>query len=234
MLGLDAGVVHEHPQAVGEPYRVVERDVELFHPQRALGRGGHGLVGQRRPVSRVTHRRHDVEALVGELERHRAADPAARAGHHCRALGVHPASLRSRVMDPKGHTLEVRDDTRHVQIAVDGVVVASSTAAVVLEETGLPARYYLPRADVRTELLRATDKATSCPFKGGASYWSLELDGAAHPDIVWSYEDPIEGMEAIAGRLAFFDERVDVTIDGVPQERPRTQWTPGVVPAEHP
>ena len=81
---------------------------------------------------------------------------------------------------------------------------------------------------------RATDKATTCPFKGDASYWTLELDGATHADIVWSYEDPIDSMTAIAGRLAFFDERVDVTIDGEVRERPQTQWTPGFTPAEHP
>ncbi len=137
-------------------------------------------------------------------------------------------------MDPKGHTVEVHAEPRRVEIAVDGVVVAVSNGAVVLQETGLPPRYYLPRADVRTELLRATDKATTCPFKGDASYWTLELDGATHADIVWSYEDPIDSMTAIAGRLAFFDERVDVTIDGEVRERPQTQWTPGFTPAEHP
>jgi uncharacterized protein (DUF427 family) len=138
-------------------------------------------------------------------------------------------------MDPNGHNIDLREDGHRIEITVDGVVVASSTDVVTLQETGLPPRYYLPRADVRTELLQNTDKATSCPFKGGASYWSLRLDdGTTHDDLVWSYEDPIPGMEAIAGRLAFFDERVDVSVDGEPQARPQTQWTPGVTPAEHP
>jgi uncharacterized protein (DUF427 family) len=134
-------------------------------------------------------------------------------------------------MDPNGHNIDLREDGHRLEITVDG----SSTDVVTLQETGLPPRYYLPRADVRTELLQSTDKATSCPFKGGASYWSLRLDdGTTHDDLVWSYEDPIPGMEAIAGRLAFFDERVDVSVDGEPQARPQTQWTPGVTPAEHP
>ena len=138
-------------------------------------------------------------------------------------------------MDPNGHSIELREDGRHVDIAVDGVVVASSDDVVTLHETGLPPRSYIARADVRTDLLDRTDKATTCPFKGGASYWSLRLDdGTLHADIVWSYEDPIPGMEAIAGRLAFFDERVDVIVDGKPQSRPQTQWTPGATPPEHP
>jgi uncharacterized protein (DUF427 family) len=134
----------------------------------------------------------------------------------------------------EGHSIELRDEERHVEISVGGVVVASTDRAVVLQETGLPPRYYLPREDVRIELLSATDRSTSCPFKGAASYWSVDADGRRHENVVWSYEEPIEGMERIAGRLAFFDERVDVVVDGAMQERPQTQWTPGAVAAEHP
>jgi uncharacterized protein (DUF427 family) len=134
----------------------------------------------------------------------------------------------------EGHSIELRDEERRIEISLAGVVVASSARAVVLQETGLPPRYYLPREDVRTELLHATDKSTSCPFKGAASYWSIDADGRRHENVVWSYEVPIDGMERIAGRLAFFDERVDVVIDGAVQTRPQTQWTPGAVPAEHP
>jgi uncharacterized protein (DUF427 family) len=134
----------------------------------------------------------------------------------------------------EGHSIELRDDERRIEISIGGVVVASTERAVVLQETGLPARYYVPREDVSTELLHATDKSTSCPFKGAASYWSVDAGGMRHEDVVWSYEQPIEGMERITGRLAFFDERVDVVIDGEPQARPHTQWTPGAVPAEHP
>ena len=134
----------------------------------------------------------------------------------------------------QGHSIELRDDARRVEISVGGVMVASTDRAVVLQETGLPPRYYVPREDVRTDLLDPTDKATACPFKGAASYWSVEIGDRRHENVVWSYEDPIEGMERIAGRFAFFDEIVDVVIDGEAQARPQTQWTPGVVPAEHP
>jgi uncharacterized protein (DUF427 family) len=134
----------------------------------------------------------------------------------------------------EGHSIELRDEERRIEISVGGVVVATTDRAVVLQETGLPPRYYLPREDVRTELLHATDKSTECPFKGSASYWSVDADGRRHENVVWSYEEPIDGMERIAGRLAFFDERVDVVIGGAVQARPQTQWTPGAVPAEHP
>jgi uncharacterized protein (DUF427 family) len=134
----------------------------------------------------------------------------------------------------EGHSIELTDDDRHIEISVGGVVVASTDRAVVLQETGLPPRYYLPRDDVRTDLLEPTTKETSCPFKGAASYWSVDAGGTRHENLVWSYADPIAGVERIAGRLAFFDERVDVVIDGDPQPRPQTQWTPGTVPAEHP
>jgi uncharacterized protein (DUF427 family) len=136
-------------------------------------------------------------------------------------------------MEPSGHTIELREDGRRIEIMVDGVLIASTTGAVSLHETGLPPRHYLPRGDVQVEL-RSTDKGTTCPFKGAASYWSIEVDGNRHENLVWAYEDPIEGMEAIKGRIAFFDERVDVVIDGEPQPRPTTQWTPGTIPPDHP
>ena len=114
-------------------------------------------------------------------------------------------------MNP-GHTITITPTDLHVEVRVDGTVVAASDHPVVLEETGLPARYYLPRADVRMDLLRATSFSTTCPFKGDASYWTLELDGTTHDGIVWSYEDPIPGAEAITGLLSFYNDRVDLTV----------------------
>jgi uncharacterized protein (DUF427 family) len=128
-------------------------------------------------------------------------------------------------MDPKGHHITLRDDPRRVEVVLDGEVLASSTRAVVLEETGLPPRHYLPRDDVRMERLTPTKTETVCPFKGSASYWSVDA-GDGHHDVAWSYESPIEGMEGITGLVCFYDERVDMTIDGDPHERPVTAWTP--------
>ena len=88
-----------------------------------------------------------------------------------------------------------------------------SDRPVLLDETGLPTRYYLPREDVRMELLSPTDLHTTCPFKGQASYWSVKADGQVHDNLVWSYETPIPEAAEIAGLLCFYDERVELTVD---------------------
>ena len=103
----------------------------------------------------------------------------------------------------RGHTITVTPADLHVEVRVAGVVVAKSDRPVLLEETGLPTRYYLPREDVRTELLTPTSKTTTCPFKGKASYWSLELGDDVFDDVVWSYEAPLPEVRGIAGLLCF-------------------------------
>lgn len=118
----------------------------------------------------------------------------------------------------QGHTITITPSDLHVEVYVDGERVASSDRPVLLDETGLRTRYYLPRDDVRTDLLRTTSFTTTCPFKGQASYWSLALGDTVHDGIVWSYEDPIPGAEGIAGLMCFYDERVDLRV-GEPQAR---------------
>lgn len=125
-----------------------------------------------------------------------------------------------------GHQIALRDEPRRVEITVDGVVVASSTRAVVLEETGLPPRYYLPPEDVRLDRLETTPTETVCPFKGQASYWSVRTPTGEHRDVAWSYATPLDSVAGIAGLICFYAERTDQTIDGAPQERPVTPWTP--------
>ena len=115
-----------------------------------------------------------------------------------------------------GHTITITPSDQHVEVRVDGEVVAQSDRPVLLEETGLPTRYYLPRDDVRMDLLRPTTFSTTCPFKGQASYWTLELGGAVHDGIVWAYEDPIAAAAKIAGYLSFYPGKVTVTVDGQP------------------
>jgi uncharacterized protein (DUF427 family) len=125
----------------------------------------------------------------------------------------------------EGHTIDIKELDAHVVVEIDGVVVAESGEVVVLRETGLPPRYYLPLEHVRSDVLRETPKQTECPWKGEASYWSVELDDATHDNVVWTYTSPIESAAAIEGRLAFFNERVDHIIDGERQERPETPWS---------
>ena len=101
---------------------------------------------------------------------------------------------------------------RRLTVHVDGVIVADTTAAVVLTEGRLPPRHYLPAADVHMSLLSSTDTSTHCPWKGDASYWSVTVNGTTHPDIVWSYPDPIAEMAEIAGFMSFYAERDEVDL----------------------
>jgi uncharacterized protein (DUF427 family) len=86
-------------------------------------------------------------------------------------------------------------------------------------------RYYLPYEDVRTELLEASDTVSTCPYKGEARYWSVRVGDTVVPDVVWSYPNPIPENPKIKDLLAFYDERVDVVVDGEPQARPVTPWS---------
>ena len=113
-----------------------------------------------------------------------------------------------------------------VQVVVGGVKLADTTRAVLLHETGLPTRYYLPRDDVDMEHLVPTDTRNACPFKGDAVYWSAQIDGIVVPDVAWSYPAPISERADITGLICFFDERVDeLTVDGSPVARSKTPWS---------
>ena len=113
-----------------------------------------------------------------------------------------------------GHTVTIMPDDAHVEVWLDGELLAATDNALRLDETGLPARYYIPKTDVRMELLRATSFHTSCPFKGEASYWSVEVSGEMHDGIAWSYEQPIPTAAEIAGLVSFYPDRSDVTVNG--------------------
>jgi uncharacterized protein (DUF427 family) len=117
------------------------------------------------------------------------------------------------------HRVEVRRSARPVRIEVDGDVVAETTGARLLFETSLPTRFYLPREDVRVEL-EPGSKRSHCPYKGQASYWSIDAGGRRRANLGWSYEQPLPAVVAITGLVAFWDERVDVFLDGERRERP--------------
>ena len=129
---------------------------------------------------------------------------------------VHPRSPDVRV--------DVLPSSRHVRVLIDGEVIADSSRPSILFETGLPPRYYLPKPDVRMDRLVPTDTSTACPYKGWADYWSVEVGDVAHDDIAWSYRTPLPESQAIAGMVCFYDERVDLEIDGERQERPTTKF----------
>jgi uncharacterized protein (DUF427 family) len=111
--------------------------------------------------------------------------------------------------------------TRHVRIERDGHVLAGSDAPILLYETGLPTRYYLPEGDVDQAVLEPSDLETGCPYKGFASYRDVVLDGRRHPSLFWQYRDPFREVSEVKGYLSPYTERVDVLVDGELQERPR-------------
>jgi uncharacterized protein (DUF427 family) len=124
------------------------------------------------------------------------------------------------------HRVDILRSSRHLKVSVNGEVVAETRRPLALFETGLPPRWYIPREDVRTELLEDSDKRTGCAYKGFASYWSVRAGDELEEDLVWCYPDPTRDVERIKGYLAFFNERVDIEVDGEAQERPQTQWSP--------
>jgi uncharacterized protein (DUF427 family) len=122
------------------------------------------------------------------------------------------------------HDVVLRRSTRHVQVWRDGELLADTRRAVMLFETLLPPRYYIPPEDVVAEL-RPSRTRTACPYKGHATYRSPVVGGRPVEDLAWCYEQPLDACAAVAGHLAFFDEKVDVVVDGVPARRPVTPWS---------
>jgi uncharacterized protein (DUF427 family) len=123
------------------------------------------------------------------------------------------------------HRVDAMPSSRHVRVERDGQLIAESERPVLLFETGLPTRYYLPREDVDSSLLRDSETHTGCPYKGEASYHDVVIGEHRHRDLLWYYPDPYPVIAVIAGLLAPYNERVELIVDGDRQERPRTQWS---------
>ena len=123
------------------------------------------------------------------------------------------------------HRIDTFATSRRVTISIDGIALADSTGARALYETGLPTRYYLPPDDVRTDRLEPSDTVTRCAYKGTARHWSARVDGVRVADVAWRYDDVRAEGAPVRGLIAFYDERVDVDVDGVRQERPSTPWS---------
>jgi uncharacterized protein (DUF427 family) len=131
---------------------------------------------------------------------------------------VHPRNPYSRV--------DALRSGRTVRIELDGLVLAESSAPVAVFETGLPPRWYLERTAVDFTHLRPSDTETACPYKGRTTgYWSVQTSEALYPDLAWTYDFPTAPLLPIAGLVAFYDEKVDVFLDGVEQERPVTPFS---------
>jgi uncharacterized protein (DUF427 family) len=115
---------------------------------------------------------------------------------------------------------------RHIRVELDGVVLAESSSPVLVFETGLPTRYYINRTEVDFDYLVPTCTETACPYKGTTSgYWSAHIGDQIHHDLAWTYDFPTRQLLPIAGQIAFYNERVDLVVDGVRLERPLTHFS---------
>jgi uncharacterized protein (DUF427 family) len=115
--------------------------------------------------------------------------------------------------------VDILASSRDVRVEVDGTIVAQSSSPRLLFETGLQARYYLPKPHVRMDLLELSDTVTHCPYKGQAQTWSVRIGEHVHENLAWSYPTPLPESQKIAGLIAFYDEKVDVFLDGVGAQR---------------
>lgn len=112
------------------------------------------------------------------------------------------------------HPITIEPTAQRVVARVGDQVVADTTSALTLQEADYPAVHYLPLESVDQKLLRRTDTTTHCPYKGDASYYTLVADGAELTDAVWTYEHPHDAVAQIAGHVAFYPDKVQVTVEG--------------------
>ncbi len=126
---------------------------------------------------------------------------------------THPRDPHTRV--------DILASSRHVKVVVDGVTVAESHQPRILFETGLPPRYYMPLSDLRLDLMTPSPTESHCPYKGTASYWSLETGQKRYDDFVWTYRTPLPESQKIAGLACFYNDKVELYVDGVLQDAPR-------------
>jgi uncharacterized protein (DUF427 family) len=121
--------------------------------------------------------------------------------------------------------VDILPSSRHIEVYVAGVKIADSDTPRLLFETGLPVRYYLPKTDVRMDLLESTELRTSCPYKGTACYYDVIVDGKRHENLVWWYPFATEESQRIAGFVSFYNEKVDIYVDGELDDRPKSMFS---------
>jgi uncharacterized protein (DUF427 family) len=200
-----------HPPGRTPTYLFPRHDVrtELFEPSDrgrsdpAMGEGTYWTVqaGDRRAVDAAYSFDQPPEA-AGAVEGLVAFDWDSMDGvFEDEEVFVHPRDPYTRI--------DVLRSSRRVQVRIGDVLVADSTGPRMLIESGLPVRWYLPREDVRTDLLEPSYTTTRCPYKGIAHYWSLRLGERYEKDLVWTYPEPFHDAEAVRGLLCFVEERVD-------------------------
>jgi uncharacterized protein (DUF427 family) len=123
------------------------------------------------------------------------------------------------------HRVDVRASSRHVRVSIDGQTLAESRRTRILFEAGLPLRFYFPPEDVRQDAFVRSDRRTACAYKGEASYWSVSTGDRVEQDLAWTYHEPLHDAAQVRDMLAFYNERVDLDVEGERWERPNTPWS---------
>ncbi|OCB27752.1 hypothetical protein A5675_09960 [Mycobacterium malmoense] len=130
----------------------------------------------------------------------------------------HPRNPYSRVDALRSH--------RHIRVQLDGITLADTGSPVLLFETGLPTRYYIDPTGIAFEHLEPSPTQTLCPYKGVTSgYWSVRTGTGLQPDLAWTYHYPLPAVGQIAGMVAFYNEKLDIVVDGTALPRPQTQFS---------
>jgi uncharacterized protein (DUF427 family) len=154
------------------------------------------------------------ELLPGYVTFHQAHGPQGQADPQAmdqwfeedEPLGVSPR-------DPY-HRVDVRSSSRHVVVRHKGQLVAESRRPKLMFETGNPIRYYLPLADVRSELLTKSEYVSPCPYKGDGQHWHLSAGGGTVENAAWSLPHPLPEALPAAGHVCFYPDKLDVEMDG--------------------
>jgi len=198
---IPAGDVRADLKATGEVERSPSRGDGQVHDVHVAGEVAGGA-GRTTPDSPIEELRGLVRFDFAAFDWFEEDEP----------IYVHPRSPYTRV--------DILGSSRHLRVVLDGVTIAESQQPRILFETGLPARYYLPITDYAQELLKPSDSETHCPYKGTAGYWSVQVGDKLYEDLVWIYRSPLPESQKIAGLAAVYNEKVDIYLDGVLQERP--------------
>jgi uncharacterized protein (DUF427 family) len=122
--------------------------------------------------------------------------------------------------------VDILPSTQHVRVVLGGVTIADTHHPLLLLETGLPIRYYIPEQDIHMEYLESTETTSHCPYKGMANYWSSRIGEKVFKDVVWSYHEPLPECIPIAHYLSFYNERVNaIYVDDELMSVPKTIWS---------